>query len=97
MNAETALRIEAGVGAVDTPEGLDGEILGGGRIAHECDDPAADLGLVLPEQRLEGLDVTQRELLKQVHAFSFIHTCRAGGARVARREKESGRGWCAFG
>ena len=88
MNAETALRIEAGVGAVDTPEGLDGEVLGRGRVADQGDDPAVDLGLVLPEQDLEGLDVTQRELLEQVHArllHSYLPRGRHGGCISAER------------
>jgi hypothetical protein len=49
---------------MNAPEGLDGEIFGRGGIANDAHDPTVNLSLVLPEQALEGIEVTCRELLQ---------------------------------
>jgi hypothetical protein len=48
---EAARGIEAGVRAMDAPEGFDGEIVGGSRVADDAIDPAVNLTLMPTEQR----------------------------------------------
>ena len=57
-------RIETSVRPMNAPEGLDGEILGRGRIANDAHDPAVNLSLELPEQHLESLKVAGREFFQ---------------------------------
>ena len=52
---------------VQTPEGLEGQVFGGSRIANDANDPDVDLALVLAEKRLEGFDFARRESLQHVH------------------------------
>src|SRR6185295_8911716 len=52
---------------VQTPEGLEGQVFGGSRIANDANDPAVDFALVLAEKGLEGFDFARRESLQHVH------------------------------
>ena len=63
---ETARGIEAGMSAMNAPEGFDCKIFGEGGIADDDHDPAVDLGLMPAEQGLEGVDVAACELLQDV-------------------------------
>src|SRR5262245_18185656 len=61
-----APRIEPRLGAADAPERLDPEVLGHAAIADDAHDPGENEALELPEERLEGLEVTSCEALQQV-------------------------------
>jgi hypothetical protein len=63
---KAARGIEAGVRAMDAPEGFDGEVFGGSRIANDANDPTVDLALMRAEQRLEGVEVAVTELPQHV-------------------------------
>jgi hypothetical protein len=52
--AEVAVRIKALMGAMDSPEGLDGQILCDDRVADDSSDPAMHRSLKSPKERLEG-------------------------------------------
>jgi len=54
---ESSRRIEAGVAAIDAPEGFDGEVFGSGGIADDADNPAIDVALMPAKQGLEGVKV----------------------------------------
>ena len=63
---EAECRVEAGMHAVDAPEGFDGEVFSRAGVADDADDPAIDLTLVQPEQRLKGVEIAVRELPQHV-------------------------------
>jgi hypothetical protein len=57
---------EAGVRAIDAPEGFEGKVLGDRRIADDANDPAIDFVLMQTEKSLEGVEVTAAEPLQNV-------------------------------
>jgi hypothetical protein len=56
---------------INPPEDLYRQILGRGRVAYDAHDPAVDFALELPNQRLEGIDLTTRESPEQVNGFLY--------------------------
>ena len=59
---EAARGVEAGVRAMDAPEGFDREVFGGSRVADDANDPTLNLTLMPTEQRLKGVEVAVTEL-----------------------------------
>ena len=57
----------AGVGPISAPKGLNREVFRHGSVADEPHDPAVDLTLELPEERLESFDFAVSEPLQQLH------------------------------
>ena len=58
--------LEAGVSAMDAPEGLDREVLGCRGIADDAQDPAVDGTLMLAEERFEGVEIALPEPIQNV-------------------------------
>ena len=58
---ESTVRIEARVGLMHPPEGLNGHIFGCGRLTHNAQDPALNSTLMHAEQCLEGVDIAVPE------------------------------------
>src|SRR5215813_2370540 len=67
-------RVEARSCAVHTPKCLDAQVLSGGRIADDANDPAIDIPLILPKERFEGVQVARGEPLGQVHRRPLYRT-----------------------
>src|SRR5690606_8508775 len=63
--AETAGRIEPCAAAIRTPERLYEHILCCASLAHDAENPAIDVPLVVSEQALEGVLVATDEPIKQ--------------------------------
>ena len=77
--AEAAGRIESRMGPIDPPERFDGQIFGGFGPAYDTNDPSIHICLKLPEQDLEGLDITMRESLFRF--ISHLYMCFTGRRR----------------
>src|SRR5207237_479967 len=65
--SEGTAGIEPFAVTIDAPECLDGQFLRHRGIAHKTNYPSVYFALILPKQRLEGLDIAGRELLQRVH------------------------------
>ncbi len=52
--------------AVDAPESFYRDVFGDRWIAHDAENPAVDIALMLAEQRLKRIDVALGKLLQHV-------------------------------
>src|SRR5258706_10390978 len=73
-SAKIAGRVESVARPVNTPECFHGEILSNSAVAYDANNPEVDFLLVLPKQRLEGLQVARREPFQQFHPPLSIST-----------------------
>jgi hypothetical protein len=69
--------VEAGVRAIDAPEGFEGKVLGDPRIADDANDPAVDLVLMQTEKSLEGVEAPRQNCCKTSDGYSNTCTCSA--------------------
>src|SRR5215472_9090140 len=67
---------------IQAPEGFDGKVLGGARIASDANDPAVDLALVLAKERFKGFRLARRESLENVHLASLLILTRSAAERL---------------
>src|SRR6267143_1549648 len=65
--AKIAGRLESVARPVNTPECFHAEILSNSAVADDANNPGVDFLLVLPKERLEGLQVAPREPFQQFH------------------------------
>src|SRR5690242_17776947 len=77
-----ALRIQTIAILIQAPEGFDGKVFGGARIASDANDPAVDLALVLVEERFKGFHLARRESLENVHLASLFILTRSAASRL---------------
>ena len=89
--SEASRGVETGVRAMDAPEGFDGEVFGGIRVADDANDPTVNLTLMPAKQRLEGVEVAVTELPQHVgwlfqdwHLVPFYIRLRRRGGRGYR-------------
>src|SRR5882762_7536744 len=70
--AKIAGRMESVARPVNTPECFHAEILSNSAVADDANNPGVDFLLVLPKERLEGLQVAPREPFQQFHPLLSI-------------------------
>jgi hypothetical protein len=61
---ESARRVEASVGAMNTPKSFDSEVFGCRRIANDFEDPPIHSSLVLAKERFEGVKIALPKSVK---------------------------------
>jgi hypothetical protein len=95
--AKGSLRIESRTRFVNSPERFHGQILRRGRIANNAKNPAVYVALELLKQRLEGIDVSLRETLEQLHFPFSIRSYWFGGPQITSFFARDAPGGCFTG